>query len=221
MMAASGVAGAQAQPVAQDRAGGAPTTGGAEVATTMLPADGLRITVETAVGERLRVFGGGSPGATLVEGAATLGARYALTTEAHDGVATWVGTRYSAAGHEGRPELAVTAAACKHTGAFVVSGAVEFARELAEDQRDAELGVTAARALSRRLEVGVAGHATVDLDPGRADGGEIRWEASGGPTATLHVGRLALLVHGGAAALATPYAVAAGPFALASVAGWF
>ncbi len=222
LVTAAVVAGSCGVASAQDRASNVPVAGATAIATTVLPGDGgLRVTVEAAVGERLRVFGGGSAGPTLVEGAATLGARYALTTERRDGVATFVGTRYSAAGHEGRPELAVTAAAYQHVGALALAGSAEFARELDQDQRDAELALAALRALSSRVALGVAGHATIDLDAGRADGGEIRWEARGGPAATVRVGRAALFVQGGAVAVATPQAIARGPFALASVAGWF
>jgi hypothetical protein len=184
-------------------------------------ATGLRVTVERAITSRLRLFAGGAPGAMLLESAATLGARYQLTTEAESGVATFVGTRYSGLGHEGRPELAVTVGAEKHLGATVVYTQVDVARELAEDQRDAELALAALRPVSARVQCGLAGHAVVDLDAGRNDGGEVRWEASAGPTASVRVGRAALLLEGGAVALATPATVRAGPFALASLAGWF
>jgi hypothetical protein len=196
--------------------------GGVAVSTSRVSDDGgLRITVESAATSRLRIFAGGSPGAALVEGAATFGARYQLTRERDRGVAVYLGARYSGAGHEGRPELAASMSAQKHLGALLVCGQVEVARELVEDQRDAELGLSASRQVSERLSLGVAGQATVDLDQGRSDGGELRWALDAGPTVNVRVGRAALLVHGGAVALARPDAIRAGPFALASVAGWF
>ena len=189
----------------QDRPGNVPVGGATVVSTAMVPADGagLRVTVESAVGKRLRLFGGGSPGATLVEGAPTIGARFAVTTEAHDGVATWVGTRYSAVGQRAVPSSPSPPPRASTSARLSSRGRSNPARARRDRAGRARRG---GGALSRRLEVGVAGHATIDLDGGRADGGELRWEASGGPTATLRLGRVALLVDGGAAALATPSA---------------
>jgi hypothetical protein len=151
----------------------------------------------------------------------TLGQRLQLTSEARTGVATFVGTRYSLIGHEGRPEVAVSAAVEKHLGRTLFAAEAVFARELAEDQRDAEIAVAALHSVTRRFAVGVAGRATIDLDDGRGDGGEVRWESRGGAAASVHLGRALLALHAGAVAMALPGAIRAGPFALAAVGGWF
>ncbi|MCA1665221.1 MAG: hypothetical protein LC659_13320 [Myxococcales bacterium] len=148
--------------------------------------------------------------------------RVQLTTEARAGIATFVGTRYALVGHEGRPELSVTAAVEKHVGATLLRADAAFAREIDEDQRDAVLALSALRAVVDGLAVGVAGRAIIDLDDGRDDGGEVRWEGRGGAAANVRLGRRAsLTLTGGAAAIATRVDVRTGPFALAAVGGWF
>ncbi len=155
-------------------------------------------------------------------GGTSLGMRLQLTSEARYGVATFVGTRYAAIGHEGRDEIALVAIAEKHLGATLLHADVVYARELEEDQRDAELALSALRAVAARVALGVDGRAVVDLDAGRSDGGEVRWEARGGAAAILRVGGgAALSLHAGAVAIATPDAIRAGPFALAAVGGFF
>jgi hypothetical protein len=151
-----------------------------------------------------------------------VGQRVRLLDERHAGVSAFVGTRYLLVGHEGRPELATSATVERHLGATLLRADAVFARELDRDQRDAVLALSALRAVARGLSLGVAGRAVVDLDDGRDDGGEIRWEARGGAAALLHLGaRASLALHAGATSLAMPTEIRAGPFALAAVGGWF
>lgn len=158
--------------------------------------------------------GGGPAGA--------FGQRLRLFSEAQAGVAGFFGARQSLVGHEGRPELALVATVEKHVGATLLRADAVFAREIDEDQRDAELALAALHPLSRRIALGVAGRAVLDLDEGRTDGGEVRWEARGGAAASVRLGeRASLSLHGGAVALASPTVIRAGPFALAAVGGWF
>jgi hypothetical protein len=107
-------------------------------------------------------------------------------------------------------------------GTFFVFAQAELAREVAaSDQQNSELTASVLRGVGRRLWLGVAGHARLDLDDGRDDGGEVRWQAEGGPVASLAVGDYWLLVHGGYLSRTTLVETRSGAFSVASIAGWF
>ena len=135
------------------------------------------------------------------------------------GRGTYLGAASLPVGHEGRPEMAPASPSSSDRRIPVVSAQLTYAQESGSEQRDADLAVALMRAVSRRWWLGAAGHANLDLDEGRDDGGERRWETSGGVAASLRLGNVALWLHAGVTAVAAPDSVRSGPFTLASFAG--
>jgi hypothetical protein len=146
----------------------------------------------------------------------SLGARIQALTEARHGIDGALGVFYRPEGltePEGEVETVLSAGA--HLGRTYLLANVVYGQDPEGNERDGEVRLAGQRPVGERLFLGIDGRLRFALGTppaGSRAAGEPTLDLMLGPAATVVVGRLALLVHGGASALRAHSAGAYGAF---------
>jgi hypothetical protein len=151
----------------------------------------------------------------------SFGVRLQALREAAHGLDATVGAFYRPEGltePEGEVEAVIAAGA--HVGRTYVLGNLVYGQDPEGKERDGEVRLGAVAPIASRLLLGLDSRLRFDLGSRAAGRGEPALDLLVGPTATVPLGRVALLLQGGASVVKMT-AVEAGPFVLAGLGSSF
>jgi hypothetical protein len=151
----------------------------------------------------------------------TFGVRVQALREAAHGLDATLGAFYRPEGlTEPEGELEAVMAAGAHLGRTYLLGNLVYGQDPEGNERDGEVRLAAVAPIGSRLLLGFDGRLRFDLGSQAAGRAEPALDLMVGPTATVPLGRVALLLQGGASVVKAA-AVGAGPFVLGGLGSSF
>ena len=129
----------------------------------------------------------------------SFGARVQVLREQVHGLDAAAGAFYRPEGlTEAEGEIETVLSAGLHLGRAYLLGNLVYGQDPEGNERDGEVRLAALHPVHQRVLLGLDGRLRFDLGSSNAGKGEPTLDALVGPTATLLLGRFALLAHGGA-----------------------